>query len=383
MNPHPHVVIVGAGAFGGWAALTLVGRGARVTLVDAWGAGHSRASSGGDTRIIRATYGPRRLYTTMAARAMRLWREEDARWRHGCLRPSAAIWMSADDDRFARESATALRDEGLAVEQLTPEEAAGRWPQVDFAGIQSVLVEPDAGILLARRACAAVAARFIDLGGEWRTGSVLPPVPGQGAEVRLADGSRIRADEVVYACGPWLPQLFPAELGRVLTPTRQVVHYFGAPAGDGRFVTPALPVWLELGDRVMYGIPDVEGRGFKIADDSPGRVINPTTDPRIIGDEDIASVRAYLGRRFPALATAPWIGGEVCQYEATPDSDYIIDTHPETERVWLVGGGSGHGFKMGPVIGEVIADAVLGRTGPDPSFSLHRFATSAPSAPKW
>lgn len=377
----PKVVVVGAGAFGGWTALTLQQQGADVTLLDAWGPGHARSSSGGDTRIIRATYGPRRIYTRMAARALFLWRQHDAAWGHGCLQTTGALWMSGADDRFGQESANALRDEGLPVEILPAENAAVRWPQINFAGITSVVFEPDAGVLSARRACAAVVDRFVADGGTYRMAPVA--APGRLDVVTLTDGTTLEADAIVYACGPWLGGLFPEVIGPRITPTRQVVHYFGTPAGDSSFAAPHLPIWLELGERIMYGFPADAQRGFKIADDTSGPPIDPTTDPRVITSDDVDYVRTYLARRFPALAHAPWISGEVCQYEATPDSDFIIDTHPDSSKVWIVGGGSGHGFKMGPAIGELMADAVLGDTAPDPAFSLHRFAGGHVAPAKW
>lgn len=376
MPPLPKVVVVGAGAFGGWTALSLRRQGADVTLLDAWGPGHARASSGGDTRIIRATYGPRRIYTRLAARALQLWKAHDDEWGHGCLTRTGAIWMSGADDQFGRESYAALEAEGIPAEWLDASDAARRWPQVNFSGITSVLHEPEAGFLHARRACAAVVDQFVSLGGLYRVATVDPP--GDPRTVRLTDGSLVPADIVVYACGPWMGELFPAVIGSRIAPTRQVVHYFGVPGGDRSFSTPDFPIWLELGDAVMYGFPADEARGLKIADDTSGPPIDPTTDARVITEDDIARVRAYLGHRFPAMAGAPWLSGEVCQYEATPDSHFIIDTHPDTTRVWLVGGGSGHGFKMGPAIGELMTAAVLGEVAPDPAFSLHRFASFVP-----
>jgi sarcosine oxidase len=376
MSPLPKVVVVGAGAFGGWTALSLRLQGVDVTLLDAWGPGHPRASSGGETRIIRATYGPRRIYTRLAARALRLWKAHDEAWGHGCLTTTGAIWMSGADDQFGRDSLAALEAENIPAEWMDAKTAARRWPQVDFSGITSILHEPEAGFLHARRACAAVVERFVSLGGTYRVASVAPP--DDPRTVRLTDGSIVPADVVVYACGPWLGTLFPSVIGSRISPTRQVVHYFGVPDGDRSFFSPHFPIWLELGDAVMYGFPADDERGLKIADDTSGPPIDPTTDLRVIVEDDSIRVREYLGRRFPALAEAPWLSGEVCQYEATPDSHFIIDTHPDTTRVWIVGGGSGHGFKMGPAIGELMTVAVLGEVAPDPTFSLHRFASLVP-----
>ena len=381
MSSRPKVVVIGAGAFGGWTALALQRQGADVTLLDGWGPGHGRSSSGGETRIIRASYGPRRLYTRMAARALYLWRQHDTDWGHGCLQTTGALWMSGADDRFGQESAAALRDEGLPVEVVSVGDAADRWPQVSFTGITSVLFEPEAGVLSARRACAAVVDRFVADGGTYRMAPVA--APRQLEVVTFDDGTTLEADAIVYACGPWLGALFPDVIGPRITATRQVVHYFGTPPGDTSFASPHLPVWLEVGDVVMYGFPADAQRGFKIADDTSGRPFDPSNDPRVITSDDIDPVRAYLAARFPGLSNAPWISGEVCQYEASPDADFIIDTHPESSKVWIVGGGSGHGFKMGPAIGELMADAVLGDSAPDPAFSLHRFARGHAATAKW
>jgi sarcosine oxidase len=167
--------------------------------------------------------------------------------------------------------------------------------------------------------------------------------------------------------------------------TRQKVFYFGTPAGDARFADEALPVWADLSDRKMYGIPGNVNRGFKLADDTPGPAFDPTNGHRDVTAAGLKSVRAFLARRFPALAKAPLVGSEVCQYEATPDSDYIFDRHPGAPNVWLVGGGSGHGFKMGPAVGELVASLVLGDSQPDPYFSLARFArrSARRSIEKW
>ena len=375
--------MIGAGAFGGWTALSLLRRGARVKLIDAWGPGHVRASSGGETRVIRATYGSRLVYTRMAARALQLWREHESRWQHGVFRKTGALWMSGKDDSFGRSSAEALRSEGLPVEELAPAEAARRYPQINFKGISSALFEPEAGYLLARRACEYVAERVAAEGGEYRQAAAASPVrmtDGKLLRLSLLGGGTIEADAFVFACGPWLGSLFPEAVGRLVTSTRQEVYYFGTPAGDERFLEERLPIWLEMGPRVMYGVPGNANRGFKICDDTSGPRFDPTSGRRDATAAGLTRARAYLKQRFPALAGAPCIGTEVCQYEGSPDSNFIIDSHPRAANVWLVGAGSGHGFKMGPAIGELVAGLVLGRTRPDPIFGLARFAGAGKDA---
>ena len=380
MQRNLHVAVVGAGAFGGWTALHLVRQGADVTLIDAWGPANARASSGGETRAMRATYGTRQVYTSLAARALALWRAHDERWQTGLFRKTGVLWLFGQDDAFGRASAEGLAAEGLPYEWMSPADAAARYPQLAYDGIGSVLYEPEAGYLRARRACEHVVERFIAEGGVFRLGAVAGPVRIERSpltRVALDDGTALEADAFVFACGPWLGELFPDAIGSLITPTRQEVHYFGAPAGDDRFSDVRLPVWIEVGERVIYGIPGDRDRGFKVADDTPGPVFDPTHGSREISPDGVAAARTFLARRFPVLAGAPFLGGVVCQYEASPDAHFVVDRHPGAENVWIAGGGSGHGFKMGPAIGEVIAGAVLGGPQPAVDWRLARFAGAA------
>lgn len=383
----PRIVVVGAGAFGGWTALQLRRMGADVTLVDAWGPGNTRSSSGGHTRVIRATYGTRAIYTSLAARAMELWRDYEQRWQRGLFTKTGAIWLFGKDDTFGRASADGLDAVKLPYQWWSPAEASKRYPQVSMTGIESVLYEPEAGYLLAREACEHVVERLVAEGGRFRLGAVNEPVRLEGADVRsltLHDGGRVEADAFVFACGPWLGRLFPDVLGDVITPTRQEVYYFGVPAGDARFSEGQLPVWVDFGERPIYGIPGKSNRGFKIADDTSGAAFDPTSGSRVPTPAGIDAARAFLARRFPALADAPFISGEVCQYEASPDSHFVVDRHPAASNVWIAGGGSGHGYKMGPALGELLASAVLGRTPlAVADWRLARFKESPREQGRW
>jgi sarcosine oxidase len=371
-----HVAVVGAGAFGGWTALHLRRAGARVTLLDAWGAGNARASSGGETRIIRGIYGGNRRCVELTARAFVLWWEHEERWSRRLYHRTGALWMFGGDDTYARSTLPVLREVGLEVAELAPAGAAGRYPQIDFAGVGSTFFEIEAGYLLARQACEAVRAGFVAEGGEYRAAAVRPgPTTGGGLrELVLADGTTLSADRFVFACGPWLGELFPDVIGHRITPTRQEVLFFGPPKGDTRFDEGSCPVWVDYGDRFLYGIPGNGRRGFKVADDTRGPRIDPTTEERVPSAAAIARARELLARRFPGLAAAPVVESRVCQYEQTPDGQFIIDRHPGADNVWLAGGGSGHGFKMGPAIGELVTRLVLGAAEPEPQFSLQRFA---------
>jgi sarcosine oxidase len=375
MPAKPHVVVVGAGAFGGWTALYLLRRGAQVTLLDAWGPGNARSSSGEDTRVMRGTYGPDQPYTKMAARAMKLWKEHERRWKCRLFQKSGVLWMvAADDDQFERGSLVPLGAEGIGFEELPAAEMARRWPQINLEDVRWGIYEPEGGFLFSQTACQAVLNGFIAEGGKYAQVAV---VPGEESEyqdgLKLSDGSKLMADQYVFACGPWLGNLFPETVGNLIRPTKQDVLFFATPPGDDRFSDVRLPVWADHRDRFLYGIPAGDGRGFKIGDDTRGPEFDPASGERTVSTETLEILRKYLGFRFPAMKGSPVVETQVCQYEDTPDHHFIIDRHPESENVWIVGGGSGHGFKHGPVIGETMAGLVMDGESVEPMFRLSRF----------
>ncbi|MGE0641912.1 MAG: FAD-dependent oxidoreductase [Thermoanaerobaculia bacterium] len=353
------VVVVGSGVFGAWTAWHLQRRGFEVTLVDAWGPGNARASSGGETRVTRAAYGPDEIYSRWARESLPEWKALAVRSGQPLFVETGMLILATADDPRIVESARTLARLDVPHAVLDRAEVARRFPQFGLDGIEAGLWEPEAGALLARRSVAALAAELEAAGVRRLTARVLPPGPVSGglAELRTADGESLPADRFVFACGPWLDKLFPELLGRRLFVTRQEVHFFGVPAGDTRFAPSRFPVWL-IGDQ--YGIPDIEGRGFKIANDQHGPRHDPDSAERVPSPEAIATAREFLARRFPQLAGAPLVESRVCQYENSANGDFLIDRHPQAANVVLVGCGSGHGFKHGPAVGAAAASLVAG-----------------------
>ncbi|HET9209573.1 MAG TPA: FAD-dependent oxidoreductase [Thermoanaerobaculia bacterium] len=373
---NPHVAVIGAGAFGGWTALHLLRRGARVTLLDAWGSGNSRSSSGGETRIIRGVYGPDRIYVDWTARSFGMWKEAEQRWGRRLYRRTGVLWMAGEDDAYIRESVPLMRDAGLEIEEIATAEARTRFPQIDFEEVRSVFHEPEAGYLLARRACQAVAEAVAAESGEVRIAAAFPDWSRAGNldRLELADGSALQADLYLFACGPWLGGLFPEVVGeKLLRVTRQEVFFFGLPPGDPWFHEDRCPTWIDLSrERIYYGMPGNEHRGFKVADDTRGAPFDPTFDERLVTRDLLEAARETLARRFPRLANEPVVETRVCQYENSPDGHLLFGRHPHTGNVWLLGGGSGHGFKLGPALGEYVAKILLEDGTPDPLFRLDR-----------
>ena len=247
-----------------------------------------------------------------------------------------------------------------------------RYPQFNLEGVGWGLLEPQHGVLMARRAVRAVVAAAVAGGVTYLQASVnTPAAKGKQPAIETSDGQRIEAGEYVFACGPWLGKVFPELLGERIFPTRQEVFFFGVPAGCAQFAMPAMPTWLFVSDGT-YGMPDLDGRGIKISLDRHGERVDPDTQSRIVSRESAEWMRSYVARRFPELRHAPIIETRVCQYENTSSGDFLVDRHPEMENVWLVGGGSGHGFKHGPALGEYVAGQVLGNgtATPEPRFLL-------------
>jgi sarcosine oxidase len=313
------------------------------------------------------------LYTKMVAKALQLWQEYEQRWNLKLFFRSGALRMAGGDDSYETAALPVLQQSGIRFEKLSAADCAKRWPQVNFDGVSWSVYEPDSGFLAARRGCEAVLNAFLKAGGEYRLARANPgPIAANRMDgISVSQGEILTADSYVFAPGPWLGTVFPF-LAPVINPTRQEVFFFGMPARDPRFTEAQLPTWIDGGKKPFFGVPGNDWRGFKIADDTRGPVIDPSTMERQISQEKLAAARAYLGMRFPALASFPLLESRVCQYENSTDHNFIVDRHPEAENVWIVGGGSGHGFKHGPVMGEMVADAVLSKQMPPTEMGLGR-----------
>lgn len=368
------VAVVGAGVFGAWTAEHLRRSGAKVRLLDAWGPAHSRASSGGESRMTRGAYGRDEIYTRMALASLAEWKALSSAADLPLLHRTGVLFFFAKTEPYVTESLAVHRRLKLSTELLDQVQMRKRFPQIDFTGIEVGLFEPEFGALMARRAVQTLVDQFVRKGGAYERVAVEPPAESgrRLRQVRTAAGEVIEADAFVFACGPWLPKIFPDVLGRRIFPTRQEVFFFAPRAGDRSFEPARFPGWADFnqGD-IYYGFPDLEGRGFKIAHDAHGPPIDPDGGDRAFSPGALADVRNYIARRFPSLAGRPMTEARVCQYENSANGDFLIDYHPRLENVLLVGAGSGHGFKHGPAVGEHAARLITGRTRvPEQRFSL-------------
>jgi sarcosine oxidase len=365
------VAVIGAGVFGAWIAYRLRQSSKSVILIDAYGPANNRASSGDESRIIRMGYGADEIYTRSAARSLDLWREFAAEVNEPLFRQTGVLWLAHEDDPYALATADTLKQLAMPFEKLTVSEVARRYPQFNLPGVSWGMIEPNSGVLLARQAVHAVVSSAIDDGVEYLQEHVEPPSDkGRMDSITTSNNRRISAGEFVFACGPWLPKIFPDVLIGRINSSRQEVFYFDTPPGDKRFAPPLMPAWIDFKEEV-YGLPNIDESGIKIAIDRHGPPFDPDEGDRVATAAGLAEVRNRLAERLPELRDAPLGDARVCQYENTSNGDFLIDRHPEFRNVWLVGGGSGHGFKHGPAVGEYVAARIDGRLDEiEPRFSL-------------
>ncbi|MGB2665635.1 MAG: FAD-dependent oxidoreductase [Candidatus Acidiferrum sp.] len=369
------VAVIGAGVFGAWTALHLAKRKQQVALVEAYGPAHSRASSAGESRIIRMSYGADEIYTRWSHNSLSQWQELFAATAEKLFHQTGVLWLSAGTDSTLKESIANLHRYGVNHRLFQRDELQRLYPQVNFDGVSRGLLETESGVLLARRAVACTVDSALRQGVQFQTAQIAPLVGGKKLKsIETAAGEHISAGNFVFACGSWLGKLFPEILGPRIFPTRQEVFFFATPPGDTRFAPPAMPTWLFQADEV-YGMPDLECRGLKVARDTHGEPVDPDTQSRLASAEGAAWASNFVARRFPALKNAPIMETRVCQYENTSNGDFLIDRHPEFSNVWFAGGGSGHGFKHGPAVGEYTAAMIMGEGTAEPRFSLTTKAT--------
>jgi sarcosine oxidase len=367
--------VVGAGCFGAWTAHALLHAGYSVLLVDAYGAAHSRASSGGESRVIRMGYGNDALYTRWSMRSLPAWKELAQRLNRPIFHQTGMLWLVGADDTYTEQTRRTLENVGVAHRKLSVRELEAQFPQISSEGIEWALWEPGSGVLMARQAIQGLVESDMREGLDYRVASIAaPPSNGKIERIVTQSGESFCARQFVFACGPWLPKVFPNVLAQRVFPTRQEILFFAPPPGDTAFGPPSMPAWFHH-PALVYGIPDLENRGFKISIDRHGPAFDPDRGSRLPSAEGLAEARNYIAQRFPKLKDATLTESRVCQYENTSNGDFIIDRHPDIENAVIVGGGSGHGFKHGPAVGEYVRDLLTASGSAEPRFALTTKAT--------
>jgi glycine/D-amino acid oxidase-like deaminating enzyme len=359
----PDAVVVGAGAFGGWTALCLQERGIKTVSIDEYGPSNPRAASAGETRSIRSGYGEMGFYSGWAPQAMKIWQRRQLEFDRTLLYPNERIELANQWTKGLLAQRETFDGLGIAYEILDRQQLRARYPQMGFDDVEFAFVETkSAAVIKARESMIRASEVFQKKGGTFRIGRAMPgSANGRRLEsVVLGDGSTVAAQQFIFSVGPWSYKVFPSEMKPRVRVSRSEYYYWGVPAGDDRFSWPNQPAWHDHIDG-GYGFGSIE-RGLKYSPSGGGFVTHdPDTADRLPTAWIVEKGRIYIGKRFPAMRDAPIVETRVCQTENTVGEDFVIDRHPDYDNVWVASGGGGHGFKFGPIVGEYVADRVMGR----------------------
>jgi len=369
------VIVVGLGAMGAALAWRLATRDVRVVGLDRYHPPHALGSTHGRSRIIREAYYEHPHYVPMVQRAFGLWAELEAESRTRLYQPTGGLMIGPADGPLVSGARTSAARHGVPVQVWSRDELAARVPALTPPADAIGLFEPRAGMLDPERAVSALLSSAAARGADLRFDAAVTgfEVVDGGVMVRAEAGERFEADQLVMAAGGWMTTLVP-DLALPLGVGRAVQYWFHT-AGDARYAPGALPIFLlEAPDgRMLYGLPD-QGHGLKLAEHHNGETSTADAIRRDVSPAEPEQFLEFAAPFVPGLG-AP-AATSVCFYTNTPDEHFILDRHPQHDRVYLVSACSGHGFKFAPAIGELVADEIGGRapfTDLTP-FRLSRFA---------
>lgn len=319
--------------------------------------------------MIRAEHGKDRFLTEMALSSLKQWKSIE-KVSSPLFFECGSMFMASEGSKYTQETIELHKELGLPTQLFSKTELAKRYPQMNTTGIHHALFEPEFGAISARRAVQEIAIQFVSSGGEFERAQAF--IGKDGHTVRLNNGSQISTQSIVCACGPWLGKFFPQLLVKLIKVTRQEYAFFGIPPGSKEFLPSSFPGWADQsGDVHFYGFPDLEERGFKIAQDYLGPEYDPDLGDRKLSSDKEAVLRTFLAKRFPSLAEQPLLEGRVCQYAACADGEFIIDRHPNIRNIIIAGAGSGHGFKHGPEVGRLVTRLITNQDEePHPRFAI-------------
>lgn len=361
-------IVIGAGVTGSAAARSLGERGVETVLFEQFEVGHPRGSSHGPTRLFRLAY-PQPDYVRLARRAIESWRRLEEAAGERLLVTTGGVYAGA----WAEACGTALAACGVRREWLPPEEAAARFPGLAFDGLDRVLYQEDGGVCLAGRTLATQIrlAREAGVSLRVRTEALRFLVDDRGIAVRTEEDGEVRAPVAVVAAGAWARDLlFELGIDLPLRVALAQVTYLAAAAGE----LPPPPALVEAGPASGglgsggYVVPGVDGFELKVADGTPGRTVHPASAPFPVDPEREARDVAFARRRLPGYDPVP-VRSETCLYTMTPDEDFVLE---RVGPIVIASACSGHGFKFGPLLGEILADLAVGR---DPGIRAERFST--------
>jgi monomeric sarcosine oxidase len=371
-----HIVIVGAGIVGLSTAYSLLNEGIRnVTILEQEVVDHARSSSHGFSRLLRFEYGPDALYSNMVRLSIKRWKNLEQAVGRTLYTPTGLLMLGNNDDRITQSSYQIVRGLGVPAEQLSKEACGLRFPQFNTQRYNLCIYNQEAGILHASTCLQSLKDLILDLGGEINESCRVTRITNDGSRrpilLHLSSGHEIVADQVVLATGSWIHRLL-AHLHLPVRITRQYLLYFsGLPVST--YGTGAFPSFM-AGD--IYGFPIHQGCNGWVK--ATSHAFGTSTDPDHVTPQDelaIATISTQIRELLPELKHAQIARVDSCMYDVTPDEDFILDRLPSDPRVIFATGLSGHGFKFGLLLGEILSSLVCNTEPPVPSgrFRLSRF----------
>ncbi len=365
--PQPTAIVVGGGVMGLSTGCALAARGVSVTVLERHMVAHGWASSHGLSRAIRHEYGPAAIYTEMVARSLVLWDELARETGRHLYTETGVLQLGQPDDGHTLPGLEVMRTAGLPVERLDAQECERRFPQFRAGEYGAITYNPRGGMLHVDECMRALTERLGARGSTVREGARVVRVEASddGGRVILEDRETLAADHVIVTAGPWVHDVLP-DLHLPVRPSRQQVCYLSG-LDPAQFAVGRFPVFLA--SMQEYGFP-LQGPGwFKIGLHTFGETADPNAGYPP-DDGEVERLRAFMRQVIPGAADGDLALVDRCMYDLTPDEDFILDRHPGGRAVVIGAGFSGHGFKFGILIGELLAALALDQP---PVFPLERF----------
>jgi len=363
------VVVVGAGINGVTAAIELKKRGHKVILLDPGPLPHPLAASTDISKAVRTAYGPDKEYAALAERSIPLWREWNRQFETELYHEIGFLFLRQQQMQpgdFEFESLRVLEQEGRKVERIDSATLRERFPAWKAEHYRDGFFERQAGYVKSGRVVALLIERAKSLGVELREGNQftgLDEGDGRVKGVLLDNGQRISGDLVVMAVGAWTPYVLPFTR-KFFRATGQPVFHL-KPGQPELFAPERFPVFgADISTTGYYGFPLSRDGVVKIANHGPGREMSPESPERAVTPQEEKDLREFLSWTFPTLTDAPIVYKRICLYCDTRDGHFWIAPDPERPGLVVATGDSGHGFKFAPVLGEIVADAVEGKSNP-------------------
>jgi sarcosine oxidase len=381
-------IVLGLGAMGSAALYHLARRSARVLGLDRYSPPHALGSTHGDTRITRLAIGEGAQYTPLALRSHELWRELEEETGKTLLTTNGGLIISSSArtsrthvEDFFQNTLGAARKFGIAHEVLNADEIRRRFPPFKVADDEEGYFEEDAGFVRPEACVGAHLAEAQRRGAEIHRNENVLAFHGSATGVSVTtDRGTYAAQTLIIAAGPWLPGLIEPEIAKHFTIFRQTLLWFEIEGPVTPFLAEHCPVFIwevQRGRQAIYGFPAVDGAGggIKIATEQYDEATSADAVRRDVTPGEIRAMYADYVAPYISGVASRCVKAVTCLYTVTQDFGFVIDRHPQCERVIVASPCSGHGFKHSPAIGEALAALSTGSAAPFDlgPFALERF----------